>query len=525
MNSTRPRPSSSSRRRGRIVAVLAGLAAASVLLSGCLYAMIPDASPRPTASKPADIEGVAADLLPYYEQTLDWAGCAGEFDCTTVTAPLDWADPSKGDIELSVIRSRAEGTTEPIGSLLTNPGGPGASGVDLVRDSVSFAVSDPVRQQYDVIGFDPRGVGESTAVTCYDAADMDAYLFDIPPAARGTDARADDLLARHKSFGEACEANSDGILPYITTENAARDMDLLRAVLGDKQLNYLGYSYGTFLGATYAKLFPERVGRLVLDGAIDPSVSNLDVNVTQGIGFESALRAYMADCLTDDECPFRGTVDEAMADLGTLLASVDRDPLPSSDGRQLGADSLMTAIVSALYSQESWGYLTMALSDVLQGNADIAFQLADFYYDRQDGVYTGNQTEAFRAYNCMDYPAEGTADEQAAAEDTLKAKAPTIAPYWFGPDPCAVWPYPPTGVRERITADGAAPIVVVGTTNDPATPYEWSVSLADQLSSGVLITRVGEGHTGYNKGNACVDSAVETYLLQGTPPQDGLRCE
>jgi len=530
VNSSRTRRPGSSRldgRRGpwRLTAVVAGLAAASLALSGCLSAMIPGEAPRPTSSKAADTAGVPEALLPYYGQSLDWTQCSGDFDCTTVAAPLDWADPSKGDIELSVIRSRAEGTTGPIGSLLTNPGGPGASGVSLIRDSVAFAVSEPVRRQFDVIGFDPRGVGESTAVSCYDAAAMDAYLFDIPEARRGTDAWADELLQRHQQFGEACDAASDGILPYITTENSARDMDLIRAVLGDSRLNYLGYSYGTFLGATYAKLFPQKVGRLVLDGAVDPAVSNLEVNVTQGIGFESALRAYMADCLTDDECPFRGTVDEAMADLGTLLASVDRDPILNADGRMLGSDSLMTAIVSALYSPDSWSFLTMALTGVAQGSADIAFQLADFYYDRQDGVYTNNQTEAFRAYNCMDYPAGSTDEELAAAMATLTEQAPTVAPYWFGPDPCSVWPYPPTGVREAITAEGAAPIVVVGTTNDPATPYEWSVSLADQLSSGVLVTRVGEGHTGYNKGNACVDSAIETYLLDGTPPQDGLRCE
>lgn len=507
------------------MAVVAGLVAASVALTGCLSSMIPDAAPRPTTSKTADTDGVPAELLPYYAQTLDWSSCNETFDCATVAAPLDWADPSKGELELALIRSRAEGGGEPIGSLLTNPGGPGSSGVALIRDSVSFAVSDPVRQQFDVIGFDPRGVGESTSVTCYDAAEMDAYLFDIPENTRGTDAWADELLARHTAFGEACESNSDGILPYITTDNSARDMDMMRAVLGDEQLNYLGYSYGTFLGATYAKLFPDKVGRLVLDGAVDPSIPGLEVNITQAVGFESALRAYMADCLNDDECPFRGSVDQAMTDLGTLLATVDRDPIRNADGRMLGADSLMTTIVSALYSQESWTYLTMALTEVLQGNAEIAFQLADFYYNRHDGAYLDNSTEAFRAYNCVDYPVDATEQQQADAQALLEAEAPTVAPYWISPDPCQVWPYPPTGVRERITAEGAAPIVVVGTTNDPATPYEWSVSLAEQLASGVLVTRVGEGHTGYNKGNACVDSAVETYLLDGTPPQDGLRCE
>lgn len=526
MNASRPRRPRSLSRRPRLskAAFVAALAAASVVLSGCLYAAIPETAPRPTSSKPADTSDVPAELMPYYGQELDWTDCGG-FDCTTVTAPLDWADPAAGEIALSVIRSRAEGSAEPIGSLLTNPGGPGASGVGLVRDSLSFAVGDAVRERFDTIGFDPRGVGESTSVRCFDAADMDAYLFDIPENERGTDAWADELLDRHAEFAQACDDSSDGILPYITTENAARDMDLLRAVLGDTELNYLGYSYGTFLGATYAKLFPERVGRLVLDGAIDPSVSGLDVGTTQGVGFESALRAYMADCLDDDECPFRGSVDEAMADLGTLLATVDRDPIRNADGRMLGADSLMTAIISALYAQDSWSYLTTALTGVLEGDAETAFLLADFYYNRQDGAYLDNSTEAFRAYNCMDYPLDSTPEEVAAAEALLEAEAPTVAPYWAGPDPCEEWPYPATGVREPIAAEGAAPIVVVGTTNDPATPYEWSVSLADQLSSGVLVTRVGEGHTGYNKGNSCVDAAVETYLLDGTPPEDGLRCE
>jgi pimeloyl-ACP methyl ester carboxylesterase len=513
----------SPRRARRLVAVVAALAAASVALTGCLYTMIPEDAPVSTASPAPDTAGVPEELLPYYGQELDWSTCGEGFDCTTVTAPLDWADPSQGEIELSVIRSRATGG-EPVGSLLTNPGGPGASGVGLIRDSLTYAVGEPLREQFDVIGFDPRGVGESTAVTCFDAAGMDAYLFDIPENERGSDAWNAEMLERHADFAEACDANSDGILPYITTENSARDIDLLRAVLGDTELHYLGYSYGTFLGATYADLFPDKVGRLVLDGAVDPSISGLDMNVTQAIGFESALRAYMADCLEGSECPFRGSVDDAMADLGALLASVDRDPLPAADGRELGADSLMTAIVAALYSEESWPYLSMALDSVLQGDPETAFLLADLYYDRENGAYIGNQTEAFRAYNCVDYPVDATEADIDAAFARLEDEAPTIAPYWFGPDPCEVWPYPATGARQAIAADGAPPIVVVGTTNDPATPYEWSVSLAEQLSSGVLVTREGEGHTGYNKGNDCVDDAVERYLLEGTVPQDGLTC-
>lgn len=508
----------------RALAAVVGIAAASLVLSGCLYAAIPAEVPTSTQSAAPDTSGIDPALLPYYGQELDWSTCGSGFECTTVTAPLDYADPGRGEIELSVIRHRA-GEGDAVGSLLTNPGGPGASGVDFIRDSLSFAVGGPIVRSFDVIGFDPRGVGASTAVTCFDAAQMDAYLYDIPKDPRGSAGWTAELEERNKAFGEACDANSGGILPYITTENAARDMDLLRGVLGEEKLDYLGFSYGTFLGATYAKLFPERVGHLVLDGAIDPAASGLDVSTTQGLGFESALRAYMASCLDGRGCPFTGTVDEAMGDLSTLLASVDRRPIKAADGRMLGADTLMTAIITPLYSEGNWPVLTAMLTDVLGGSADYAFYVADLYNDREDGTYVSNQTEAFRAYNCMDYPVDANQADIDAANALLQREAPTIAPYWEGPDPCDQWPYPPTGVREPITAEGAAPIVVVGTTNDPATPYEWSVALADQLSSGVLVTRVGEGHTGYNKGNECVDSAVEAYLLEGTVPEDGLRCE
>ncbi|MBP5803766.1 alpha/beta fold hydrolase [Microbacterium maritypicum] len=513
----------STSRLRRAAAIVAGLAAASVALSGCLYAMIPEQSSRPSTTSAPDTEGVAEDLLPFYSQELTWTACGVGFDCTDVTAPLDWEDPGKGEITLSVVRHRAEGT--PVGSLLTNPGGPGASGVDLILNNLDYAVGSDLIENFDVIGFDPRGVGASTAVTCYDAPQMDEYLYGIPAAARGTAEWEAELLDSHKAFAEACDANSGGILPYITTVNAARDMDLIRAVLGDKQLNYLGYSYGTFLGATYAKLYPEKAGRLVLDGAIDPAVPGLEVGATQALGFESALRAYMQDCLDSGECPFNGTVDEAMTDLGALLASVDSTPLKSGDGRMLGADSLMTAIIAALYSQDSWGYLTQALDEALQGDPTSALFLADFYNGRENGTYTDNSAEAFRAYNCMDYPVEDDPAAEAAINAKIAQGAPTIAPYWTGPDSCSVWPYPPTGTRGEIKAEGAGPIVVIGTTNDPATPYEWSESLANQLEEGVLITRVGEGHTGYNKGNACVDDAVEAFLLDDVVPEDGLRCE
>lgn len=505
--------------------------AAMLALSACVSSptpVAPTTASSPSASSTPGQDANPAGFESFYSQKLAWKSCSGKdpgtYQCTDITAPLDWSHADAGTIKLAVIRRLAD-DGKPLGSLLTNPGGPGASGYDMIADSAFFAVTKSLARVYNAVGFDPRGVGRSTAVKCFDSADMNKYLFDIPSAPRNSDAWKAELTAANKTFVSACEANSNGILKYITTDNAARDMDLMRGVLGDKKLNYLGYSYGTFLGATYAKLFPERVGRFVLDGAIDPSVSGLDVSTTQALGFESALRAYMANCLTTSNCPYKGTLDRALGDLGTLLASVDKDPITNSDGRRLGADTLVTAIVTAMYSKDNWEYLTQALSAAEEGDPSVAFDLADFYYNRNaSGKFLDNSTEAFNAYNCMDYPVDHNAADKAASKKLIAEKAPTIAPYWGGVDICDVWPFPATGVREKITADGAAPIVVLGTTNDPATPYAWSKSLAAQLSSGVLLTREGEGHTGFNKGNSCIDKAVIAYFTQGTVPEDGLVC-
>nr|WP_099566299.1 alpha/beta hydrolase [Microbacterium sediminis] len=510
-------------RRGRIArGALAGIVGVAIvsLLTGCLgLGQLATRGPDPAPVT----EGVPDDLLRFYDQPPQWESCGEGFECTTITAPLDWHDPDRGEIELAVTRHLAERTT-PVGALLANPGGPGGSGVSLVRDSLAYSFGQPRREAYDIVGFDPRGVGESTAVRCYDAAQMDAYLYDIPAAERGTPEWESELQGRAADYAHACEANSGGILEFITTEQSARDLDLLRAVLGQEELTYLGYSYGTFLGATYADLFPERAGRLVLDGAIDPSVSGEEVGTTQAVGFEGSLRSFFEWCLGTQGCPFTGSVDNAMSDLSALLAAVDARPIRAEDGRMLGADTLMTAVIAALYAEDNWSYLVAALAGALEGDATDAFFLADFYNGRNpDGTYADNSTDAFNAYNCMDYPAT-TAAEQAATEQKVRELAPTIAPYWSGADVCAEWPYPPSGERRQLTAEGAAPIVVIGTTGDPATPYEWAVSLADQLSSGVLVTHEGEGHTAYNGGSRCVNSAVEDFLLEGTVPEDGLTC-
>jgi pimeloyl-ACP methyl ester carboxylesterase len=504
----------------RAAAVVAAIVAASVALSGCFLA---PPAPIPTAAP--DVEGVPEDLRPYYAQTIEWASCENDrFDCATVDAPRDWADPGAGDIELAIIRQRATGG-EAIGSLLVNPGGPGVSGYDYVRDAIGVLAPQELQERYDVVAFDPRGVARSTPVECVgSAAEMDAFLYDIPDGERGSAEWDDASVAQAEAFADGCAERSGDLLPFVSTADTARDLDLLRGVLGDELLHYLGYSWGTALGATYAGLFPERVGRMVLDGAMDPSLPGSAVGAEQAIGFERSLNEFLADCAQWDDCPYSGSVDDMGADLAALLARLDRSPIPGPDGRMLGADTLLLGIIQSLYAQGSWPFLRGMLAQVEDGDAASAFTAADSYNRRVGGQYQDNSTEAFTAYNCMDYPAE-SAEAQQELVARVEAEAPVTAPYWFGADVCEFWPAEPTGVREPITADGAAPILVIGTTGDPATPYDWAVSLADQLTSGVLLTRVGEGHTGYTEGNPCVDAVVDAYLLEGTVPDGDVVCD
>lgn len=506
----------------RAVAAVATTLTAALVLSGCLYSQIPQVKTSPSQA-PSTV-GVPVGLEDFYSQTLDWRQCENVHTCAEVEVPVNYDDPSGRTIEIAVIRASAT-SGSPQGSLLTNPGGPGGSGYDFIASSLSYAVGESVRSAYDVIGFDPRGVGRSAPVGCLTGAAKDAYLYDVSDTALFSEEWWAEGEAEAKSYAQACEAASDGLLPYISTENSARDMDVIRAVLGDDDLSYLGYSYGTRLGGTYARLFPERADRLVLDGAIDPSLSSFDDSVSQAGGFETALRNYMTWCLKQKDCAFRGTLDQALADVTVLLESLQRDPIAAPDGRRVDGYAMALAIFTTLYSQDYWSYLTAAFTGALAGKGEDAMMLVDSYNGRTGpGEYADNSLEAFTAYNCVDKPSDYSRDETLRLRDAVAKVAPTFADFWVGPDVCAFWTAPATGTPGAITAEGSDPIVVIGTTGDPATPYEEAVALADQLASGVLITRVGEGHTGYNKGSACVDDAVDAFLIDGVVPENGLRC-
>jgi pimeloyl-ACP methyl ester carboxylesterase len=500
-------------RARRTAAVAAGLALA-LTLAAC------SAPPARTESTPVPSD-VSADLEPFYTQTLEWEDCEDDMQCTTASAPLDWSDPSRDSIDLALVRNPAEDGA-PLGSVLVNPGGPGGSGYDFVADSLEYAVSPTLRSRFDVVGFDPRGVNRSSAVLCHtDTKQLDAFIYDIVPGEIGSDAWITAASDANGAYGQQCVANTGDLLGYVDTVSAARDLDLLRAVLGDEKLNYLGFSYGTLLGATYAELYPENTGRLVLDGALDPTSSNFDVSITQAKGFESALRAFLADCANAEDCPFSGTADDSMLKIRALLDRLDASPIRAPDGRELGSNSMTSAIVLPLYREADWPYLRQLFDTVMKGDATLAFTLADSYNGRDpvDGSYLDNSLEARLAINCLDYAAQGDVAvmRQQAAE--LAAAAPVLGKQLsYGDVGCLQWPVKASTERPVIDAAGSADILVVGTTNDPATPYSWAQALAEQLENGHLVTYEGEGHTAYNKSNACVDDTVDDFFVSGTVP-------
>lgn len=510
------------RRRAALVSLLL---IPTLLLSGCVPSWLQGIINGGTVSTPTG-EDVAENLKPYYTQVLTWTDCGGGAQCATATAPLDWDNPGQGDdIELALVRHPATGQAQ--GSLFINPGGPGASGFDFVRDSVDFAVSADLQREFDIVGWDPRGVGRSSAVACYtDPADMDAFIFGIPESTFGTPEWDAEVTASSIAFVEACIANSGPLLQFVDTDSTVRDLDMMRAIVGDAQLNYFGYSYGTDIGARYADRFPDKVGRLVLDGATDPTTTTFEVVLAQSEGFELALRAYLAACPDLGACPFPGTLDESLALIRDLYSQLDANPIEAADARFFDGAVLDIAIATALYDEGSWSFLSQMFTEVRTGVVETGFLLADFYYGRENGEYIDNSLEAFIAINCLDYPVETDRAVIADQNQQILAVAPTTGePSPLGDVLCANWPFQFEGELSPVSGTGAAPILVVGTTGDPATPFQWAEALAAQLESGVLLTWVGEGHIAYDEGDPCINDVVDEYFITGAVPADGLVCQ
>lgn len=469
-----------------------------------------------------------AGLEQFYSQTLQWSPCDAA-ECSTLRVPVDYANPSGPTIEVAVVRVRSTGQDR-IGSLVVNPGGPGGSGVDYAKNQLwgDFVVSKAVMKRYDLVGFDPRGVARSAPVVCLEGAQMDEFLAQDPTP--DSTAEAQRALELSRAFAAACtQRDSNGLLGHVSTIDAAKDLDVLRAALGDDKLYYLGKSYGTYLGAVYAELFPTRTGRLVLDGAIAPDLGDGEMALGQALGFERATTAYLEHCVAEGNCPLGDDVDAARRGLVDLFSRLDATPVPVDDDprvTQLTEGWAVLGVGLAMYEQTLWPGLTDALRDAQNGDGSALMDNAEMYADRSaDGDY-GNILQALPAVNCLDRPSTDTVEVvQRRAEEMAKQ-----APVWgrmlaWGELQCTVWPaQSDSGGPRRIAASGSAPILVVGTTRDPATPYEWAVDLAEQLEAGRLLTYDGDGHTAYRRSNTCVDEAVDRYLLDGAVPEEGTSC-
>jgi len=513
---------------GRVVA-LATLVA-MLVLSACdsaPSAESPDSGEGSSSSNQDSGSSASQDgpgpLEEFYSQEISWSDCEGG-ECGRLTVPIDYENPGEGSIELAVIRVPAEDADARQGSLLVNPGGPGASGVDYARQS-ELIVSPTVAEVYDIIGFDPRGVAESAPIVCFDDEEMDEFVGADPSPDDAAEEEASDELVGE--FVSACEEAAPELLGHVSTVEAAKDMDVLRAVLGESTMDYLGKSYGTFLGTTYAELFPDRVGRFVLDGAIAPELTDQERRLDQAEGFEQAARSYVRDCVDSGDCPLGGDVDAGLERITEFLDEVDADPLPVSGdaNTELTEGWAFYAIVAALYNESAWSVLTEAFERAFEGDGSTMQVLANLYVNRDDeGNYDGNLFQAVYAVNCLDDPEQESGQDEEEMLAEVERAAPNFARYFAGEGTCAEWPEEATQTLESYEAAGAAPILVIGTTGDPATPYEWAETLAETLESGVLLTYDGEGHTAYGRSNTCIDDTVDAYLLDGKVPQDGKEC-
>ena len=518
----------------RLVPVLATL---TLLAAGCSGGDNPTlAAPTSATSSPASPKPPAASASPSAVTPsrpavssppapaspavrLVWRSCGGGgFQCSTLRVPLVDADPSLGAVDLALTRKRAGSPQRRIGSLVINPGGPGASAVGYLQAAFT-QIPAGVRDRFDLVAFDPRGVGRTAPVRCGTTADLDRY-FAIDPSPDN----AGELAALEQGNAElvaGCERRSGKTLPYVSTVDAARDLDKVRAALGDDKLTYLGYSYGTSLGAAYLDLFPTRVRAMVLDGGIDPTLTWDRLLEGQSKGFDRALEAFLADC-EKTRCAFRQAVTGDLGDAyDRLAAQVETTPLSGDANRDVGPSEFSLGVGAGLYSRKNgWPAIADGLAAAENGDGAGLLALNDSYLDRTSDGYQ-NVSEANISVHCIDRPWPRDSRPYVALAERVRKDAPRFGPaIALSGLACADWPVAPVSSPHPVVGKGAPPVLVIGTTGDPATPYAWSVALAGGLESGVLLTYRGDGHTVYRVGApACVRTPVDRYLLTGQAPQ------
>jgi len=482
----------------------------------------PPATGAPVAAPPTPTTGPASALaVGFTPQPLHWKPCADGFQCSTLTVPVDYAKPRGATVGIAVTRLPAGGSRT--GSLLVNPGGPGGSGVQWLQTGGAQVFTDVVRRHFDLVSFDPRGVGGSHPVRCESGTQLDAYFHDDP--APTSVAGRDRYAADTRAFDAGCTRRTGSFLAHVGTVEVATDMDSLRRALGEATISYFGYSYGTYLGTTWLSMFPRTVRAAVLDGAVDPTLDLPAFAQGQAVAFDAELERFFTWCDAHGSlCTFHVRGQSAAQRYDALAARVATTPLPAAGARTVGPGELSYGVGYAMYSTALWPGLGRALTTAEGGDGGGLLAYSDAYLDRgADGSYA-NSDEANAAVSCLDHEGPRTEAAWFAAGQAVTAQAPRLGrAIVYDSLPCAFWPEParaPVAVGGR----GAPAVIVIGGTHDPATPYAWAQHLAALLPTGRLLTRDGDGHTSYGAGEPCVQQAVDAYLLSLDAPARGARC-
>jgi pimeloyl-ACP methyl ester carboxylesterase len=509
-------------RAGARVAV--AMTSVALVLAGCSHHATPSATtarsvPTNTTHKPAPTPTTTTTTTtqtPLAVTPIAWTACNGDLQCGTLTVPLNYAQPQGATIQIAVERHLADDPAGRIGSLVINPGGPGVSGIDDFANELSVLTTG-LLDDFDIVTFDPRGVQRSDPITCGNAAN--AAPGPVPDPVPQTKAAQASTLANLRAFAAACEKSDAALLPYAGTVDVARYMDRLRIALGDRGLTFMGQSYGTLLGLTYAQLFPTHVRAMVLDSVIDPALSLNQMTLGQAQGFEGVLNQFFAWCAGTSACAWKTTPDPTTALLNQIAQS-RISPAPGGAGRTAGPGEIYDALLDGLYSQSAWPTLGNALAADADGNGVPIVTMSNSY--NTDGSTNG--ADAAEDIDCLDHPVSKDLSAYAYLAAVFKVSAPVFGPLLaWGEEACAVWPVPPTRIAGAVSAPGAPPILVIGTTQDPATPYAWAVSVSKELKQSALLTVQGSDHVSYFY-SSCVRDDVQSYFLSLATPTAGTSC-
>lgn len=504
---------------GRVATLVAvGVLVGALVVTGVvvLVTSLSGSDDTTTQAGPDFIDNEA--LQPFYDQELQWEDC-GANECADVTVPVNYEDPEGETLELAV--SRIPGDDGADRALFVNPGGPGGSGIDYAP-IVASRLSPDLRAEYDVIGFDPRGVQRSEPVVCLSDEDFIDFLAESGLVEDLADLEED--VATMREFGEGCVENAGELASFVSTQDVAHDLDVLRVLLDQEKLDYYGASYGTHIGATYADLYPQNAGRMVLDAAVQLEPDQLEQNLAQTESFQTAFDAFAAWCLADD-CPLGDSAEEIAENVSEFIDGLADGPADIGTDRPLTQTEAFYGMIAPLYQEAAWPRMRSSLDAAINdGDGRDLQALADLYIGRTGDTFADNSFQVIRVVRCLDRVDQIPLEEQLDLLPQFEAISPLFGKYMVWDTTCQEWPVESPHEPLDYRAEGADPIVVIGTTRDPATPYEWSVEMAETLESGVLVSRDGDGHAAWGAGSRCVDEAVETFLLTGEPPEDGLEC-